>query len=84
LFSYNTNLFGSLIFRGNKIRAFEFLSKIKREIKIKEFSDFNLVILISMMNITPKVNLFFLKLGGANKKVPLPISEQKQVSFAVR
>jgi ribosomal protein S7 len=37
-----------------------------------------------MMNITPKINLFLLRMGGSTKKVPLPITEEKQISFAVR
>ena len=36
------------------------------------------------MNVTPKINLFLLRLGGSSKKVPLPISEKKQISFAIR
>jgi ribosomal protein S7 len=84
LFYYHSTLFGSLIFRGNKIRAYELFSNIKQNLKSKELIDSNLIFLVSMMNITPKINLFLIKLGGSSKKVPLPISEQKQVSFAIR
>jgi ribosomal protein S7 len=83
-YSYYSTLFGSFIFRGGKLRAFNFLVRIREGIKIKECVDWNLVFLVSMLNITPKVDLFLLRMGGGNKKVPLPISESKQISLAVK
>lgn len=83
-FCYHFKLFGSLIFRGNKLRAFDFLFFMKRSIKISENMDPNFIFLVSMMNMTPKINLFLLKLGGSISKVPLPLYEGKQTFFAVK
>jgi len=83
-FWYNLTLFNSLIFRGNSLLAFKFYCKLKNKIKLKGFYDFNFILLIAMMNITPKVNLRIFRFGSSNKKVPFPITEQKQISLAVK
>lgn len=83
-YNYYFTLFGSLISKGCKIRAFDFLLKVRKEVKYRELNDWNLIFLVAMMNITPKISLFLLRMGGSNKKVPLPITEEKQISFAIK
>ena len=56
-FRYHNLFFCSLINDGKKLKAFNFLLKLKYNLKIKEITDPYNIILISFMNITPEVFL---------------------------
>jgi len=83
-FSYHHVFFGSLIFRGKKILAFNNFLKIKFELKIREKYDPFLVFLVSMMRITPSLILKPVKKSGISYGVPFPVSHRKQVTFAIK
>jgi len=83
-FRYQNTFFGSLIFAGRKLQAFNMLLKIKQGLKIKELADPLKIFLVSMMMVTPNVYLLPLKLGGRSVGVPLPISEKKKISLGVK
>jgi len=70
--------FGSLIFSGFKLVAFNNFIKIKQGLKKKEFLDPYKLFLVAMMMITPNIYLLPLKLGGRAVGVPLPITEKKK------
>lgn len=76
--------FGSLIFKGKKLWAFNTLLNLKFELKKREIVDPFWLILISFMKIMPEVMLFPKKLGGQIQGVPFPISERKQYTFAIK
>lgn len=75
--------FGSLIFKGKKIWAFNFFLNLKAELKKREQIDPFWLLLISFMKIMPEIMLFPRKLGGRVQGVPLPISERKQYTFVI-
>lgn len=83
-FRYHHLFFHSLIFKGNKLWAFNFFILIKYELKKREMVDPFWVFLVSIMKITPEFILLPLKLGGTTQFVPLPISEKKQYTFAIK
>src|ERR1700753_931804 len=83
-FNFHYTFFGSLIFRGKKILAFNTFLKIKNGLKIKEQFDPSLVFLIAMMKISPVIILLPIKNSGMVQGVPFPINKRKQVTFAVR
>jgi len=83
-FRYHYLFFKSLIFRGNKLRAFSIYCNIKLRIKLREKTNPFWVILIALLKITPDCLVYPLKLGGQIQKVPLPISPRKQYTFAVK
>jgi len=76
--------FGSLIFSGFKLVAFNNFIKIKQGLKKKEFLDPYKLFLVAMMMITPNIYLLPLKLGGRAVGVPLPITEKKKVTMGVK
>lgn len=83
-FRYHRLFFGSMIFRGRKLWAFNFFNKLKHELKRREKVDPFWVFLVGIMKITPDLMLFPLKLGGVVEGVPLYISERKQYTFGVK
>jgi len=83
-FRYQNVFFGSLIFAGRKLYAFNFLLKIKQGLKLREATDPIKIFLVSMMMVTPNIYLLPLKLGGRSVGVPLPISEKKKISLGVK
>jgi len=76
--------FGSLIFSGFKLVAFNNFVKIKQGLKKKEFFDPYKLFLVAMMMVTPNIYLLPLKLGGRAVGVPLPITEKKKVTMGVK
>lgn len=82
-YRYHRLFFRSLIFRGRKLWAFNFLLNLKYELKIREKIEPFWVFLISLLKITPDLIAFPLKLGGSVQSVPMPITERKQFTFAV-
>lgn len=83
-YRYHRLFFRSLIFRGRKLWAFNFFVDLKFQLKCRELVDPFWIFLISLMKITPDLMLFPLKLGGVLQGVPLPITERKQYTFAVK
>lgn len=83
-FRYHKLFFGSLIFRGRKLWAFNFFLRLKYELKIREGIDSFWVFLVAVMQITPDMLLFPKKMGGAIHYVPMPIGERKQYTFAIK
>lgn len=83
-FRYHTCFFKSLIFKGNKIRAFNLFVNVKKGLKNKEFLDPYLVFLVAMIKITPFVLLRIKRLGGMRHGVPMPISLKKRIVFSVK
>lgn len=83
-FRYHKLFFGSVIKRGRKIWAFNLMCDIRYSIKSIELIDPFRLFLVCMMKITPSVILFPLKLGGLVHGVPMPISERKRYTFAVK
>jgi len=83
-FRYHRIFFGSLIFRGRKLWAFNFFNKLKIELKNREKIEPNLTFFFSMLKITPNVLLFPYKIGGKVQGVPLPISWKKKLTYATK
>lgn len=83
-FSYQTKFLGSLIFRGKKQNAFNFVLKVKESLKIKEKVDPSLIFLVALLNITPQVNLKPMKMGSSLYGVPMPIGENKKITLAIK
>jgi len=73
--------FNSLISRGKRLWAFNFLLKIKIYLKNKEHIDPFWLFLIAILKILPEIILFPRKLGGRTQGIPLPIAEWKQYSY---
>lgn len=78
-FRYHSVFFGSLIFSGNKLRAFKMFLLIKQGLKHRELTDPVKSFLVAMMMITPNIYLLPLKLGGRSVGVPMPITEKKKL-----
>jgi ribosomal protein S7 len=83
-FCYHNLFFGALIFRGKKLKAFNFFLNLKNNLKKRENNDPFFIFLVSMMKLTPKLLLRSAHFGSFTKGVPLPISEKKSISFAVK
>lgn len=83
-FRYNITFFGSLIFSGKKLNAFNMFVKVKQGLKMRELADPSKSFLVSMMMVTPNVYLLPLKLGGRSVGVPMPISEKKKITMGVK
>jgi len=73
-FRYHRIFFGSLIFKGRKLWAFNFFNNLKYQLKLRERLEPNLVFFFSLVKITPNVLLFPFKIGGKVEGVPLAIS----------
>lgn len=83
-FNYHFLFFKSLIFRGLKLKAFNFFINIKKGLKISEQFDPSFLFLISMLKITPLLILKPVKIGGATYAVPFPINYWKKISYGCR
>lgn len=83
-FRYHRNFFGSLIYRGRKLWAFNFLKKLKYQLKLKENLEPSIIFFYALLKISPNVLLFPYKIGGKVQGVPLPISWYKKIIYAVK
>ena len=83
-FRYHRIFFGSLIWRGRKLWAFKFFSKIKYELKLKEVIEPNYLFFLSLIKISPNVLIFPYRIGGKFQGVPLPISWYKKIIFGTK
>ena len=81
---YHRLFFGSLIFICLKFYAFNVFSNIKYELKKKENFDPYLIFFVAMLRVTPELILGNLPLGSVKYGVPLPITETKKITFAVK
>jgi hypothetical protein len=53
-------------------------------LKRSEKLDPTFILLVSFLALTPKLNLYSLKLGATTKLIPVPISLHRQLTFAVK
>lgn len=83
-FRYHTVFFGSLIFSGRKLNAFNIFILVKQGLKFKEKNDPYKIFLVALMMVTPNVYLLPIKLGGRSVGVPMPISEKKKITLGVK
>lgn len=84
IFRYHRLFFKSLIFRGNKLRAFKIYCQVKLQIKLRERINPFGALFMALLRITPDLMVYPLKLGGQIQRVPLPITPKKQYTFAVK
>ncbi len=83
-YRYKRLFFGSLIKTGNKLKAYNFLLKLKNKLKLKEKIEFHIIFIFSLLKITPHIILSYLKIGGMKQGVPLFISWRKKITYAVK
>ena len=83
-FRYHRIFFGSLIFKGYKLKAFSLFNKLKHLLKQNFKKDPNFIFLLSLCQITPNILLFPFKIGGKVQGVPLSISWKKKWTFATK
>jgi len=83
-FRYHRIFFGSLIFKGNKLNAFNNFNFLKSLLKQKFKKDPNFIFLLSLCQITPNILLFPFKIGGKLQGVPLSISWRKKWTYATK
>jgi ribosomal protein S7 len=83
-FHYQYVLFGCLTFNGRKAFAFNFLLKVKSGLKLREHFDPFYVFLVAFFSLTPNIRLFPFKRSGLVHGVPVSISFNKKISFAVK
>ena len=76
--------FGALISSGKKIKAFNKFIQIKYHLKQIETLDPYLIFLTALIRVTPSIYLRPLRLGSFTQGVPLPITEKKRATFAVK
>lgn len=83
-FNYHFLFFRCLIFRGLKLRAFNFFSNVKKGLKLSEDFDPSFVFLIALLKITPSILLKPLKVSGGSYGVPFPIDYWKKIVFGCK
>lgn len=83
-FWFHTVFFGTLIFRGRKLAAFNRFLNMKHYIKRLSNLDPFFLIMVVLLKLIPKVVLVSLRIGKTLQMVPMHISEKKQVSFVIR
>lgn len=83
-YKYQRLFFGSLIWRGRKIWAYNFLLNLKHKLKLKENMEFHIIFIFSLLKITPHIILSYLKIGGVKQGVPLAISWKKKMTYAIK
>lgn len=83
-YKYQRIFFSSMIWRGRKLWAYNFMLKLKHGLKLKENIEFHIIFIFSLLNITPHIILSYLKIGGVNQGVPLVISWKKKITYATK
>jgi len=83
-YKYQRVFFESMIWRGRKLWAYNFMLKLRYELKLRESIEFHIIFILAMLNITPHIILSYLKIGGAKQGVPLAISWKKKITYAVK
>jgi ribosomal protein S7 len=83
-FRYYDILLKSLIFKGRKLWAFKFLIQLRLNIKQREELNPFWIIITGLVKVSPDFILFSKRLGAVVHKVPLPIRERKQYTFAIK
>jgi len=84
IYRYHRIFLGFLIKRGRKIWAYNFMRKLKYNLKLKEKFDPSLILFFSLVKIAPAVLLCPYKWGGSIEGVPLPISANKKMTFSLK
>ena len=72
-FKFHSKFFGSLIKDGKRISAYNILFRVKYGIKLREFHEPNIIFLISMLQISPFVFLYYKKMGRFYKVFLYPL-----------
>ena len=83
-FRYHKLLYGRFTETGKKLRGYNKLLDLKSLLKQKEKLDPNLVFMTSMLKATPIIFLLPVRLGSFTHGVPMPITEKKQITFAIK
>jgi ribosomal protein S7 len=76
--------FGSLVFRGRKLWAYNFLLNLKFILKKKTNIAPNFIFLLSLLKICPLLMLAPFYVGGKKEGVPIPIRLNKQLTFTTK
>jgi ribosomal protein S7 len=74
-------MFGYLIKRGNKLKAFNFMSNLRYSLKEKGFVNFFYTFLIACLKIVPKIIFKQVKKGKLKFDLPMPINEEKKFVY---
>lgn len=83
-YKYQRVFFASIIWRGRKLWAYNFMLKLRYELKLRENIEFHLIFIFALLNITPNIILSYLKIGGVKQGVPLAISWKKKITYAIK
>lgn len=84
LYCYQNIFFNSLIFRGNKLRAFNNFLEVKNTLKIREKNHPYLIFLVAMMSVSPNIFIMPKKLGKFTHGIPFPITLRKKIIFGAK
>jgi len=76
--------FGSLIWTGKKLKAYNYMQKLKQKLKNKEKIEFHIIFIFSLLKLSPNIILSYLKIGGTQQGVPLSISWRKKITYAIK
>jgi ribosomal protein S7 len=83
-FAYFSSFFGSIIFKGNKLAAFNVLQRMRCRLKLIEGFDSYLVFLAGVLKLMPTILLRSMRQGVLSKGVPMEITERKQLVCVVQ
>jgi ribosomal protein S7 len=75
---------GKLIKKGKKLYALKIFNDFKYLLKKKTKKNPNLIIIIGVLNSLIKVHFIKKRFGGIKKDIPVPLTFERQVKFAVR
>jgi len=78
LYRFQRLFFGSLIWTGKKLKAYNYMQKLKQKLKNKEKIEFYIIFIFSLLKLSPNIILSYLKIGGNKQGVPLAISWKKK------
>jgi len=83
-FYYHEYFWKSFLKKGLKLRAINFFSLVKYELKLKEKNDPYIIFLIAMLNISPQISPKKVWVAGASRTLAFPILLKRQVFLGVR
>ncbi len=87
LFNFHRLLFGTLIFRGRKLAAFNMMIDIRHKVRQSKHPKFKGPVgflFISFMWMRPLILLVSIRKRGVVSEVPFPITPRKQLSLTMR
>lgn len=83
-YNFHHLFFGSLIFRGRKIAAYNMILDIKFLMKKQEKCDPFLIFLVCFLRMQPQVLIVSIRKRGVLNEVPFPITPRKQLGLTIR